>query len=82
MLQLLLLQQISAKVAFFNRLIAPVPNWLALQPPMKSHLEKQMDHVEAAAAWAVVAPTLTAAITRAQAALAILPVVRQAQVPR
>ena len=34
---------------------------------MKRHLEKQMDHVEAAA-WAVLAPTLTAAITRAQAA--------------
>ena len=81
MLQHLLLQQISAKVAFFNRLIAPVPNWLALQPLMKRHLEKQMDHVEAAA-WAVVAPTLKAALTRAQAALAILTVVRQAQVPR
>ena len=45
MLQHLFLQQISAKVAFFNRLIAPVPNWLALQPLMKRHLEKQMDHV-------------------------------------
>ena len=79
MLQHPLLQQLSAKVAFFNGLIAPVPNWLALQPLMTRHMEKKMDSVEAAA-WAVVAPTLTAAINRAQAALGIL--VRQAQVPR